>query len=258
MIEQYLLTSSLREFFRPKRLIIWIVVAFFGMGLAAVWPTLSPDSTKADQYSVVIEILTFHFLALSSAIFTTSVVSQEVEQKTIVYLLTRPIARWKILIFRYLASAVVVAALAILGAIFVSIGVYKGQAFSNPLLLRDLFAVVVGAFAYGAVFLLVSLLFNRAMIICLLYAFGWETSVPKMPGEMYRLSIYSHIQAISQHPAPSTDNNVVTRLLTASFSTNLISSSVAIATLILATVALVSVSSMWFSKFEYVPREDAE
>ncbi len=38
------------------------------------------------------------------------------------------------------------------------------------------------------------------MIICLLYLIGWEGLVPNMPGTMYYLSIFSHLQAVAQHP----------------------------------------------------------
>src|ERR1044072_4020259 len=129
-MEAYLYTSSLREFLRFKRLFIWVLIAFAGMGVAAIWPYLSSQATLAQQYTTVSQIFVFHVLALVSAIYTTAIVSQEVEQKTIVYLLTRPVSRWKLLITRYLASATVVALLGILGVLLVSFGIYKGGALS--------------------------------------------------------------------------------------------------------------------------------
>src|SRR5579871_4001132 len=124
MIESYLYTSSLREFLRFKRIFVWLLIGVAGLGLSAVWPKLSHGATRAETFDNVSSILVFHALALASAIFTTAVVSQEVEQKTIVYLLTRPVARWKLLLFRYLASATVVAILAMIGETLVSLGVY--------------------------------------------------------------------------------------------------------------------------------------
>jgi ABC-2 type transport system permease protein len=254
-MEAYLFTSSVREFLRFRRIAIWIVLAFAGMGLAILWPHLD-DSSKTDQYTNVSAILVFHLLPLASAIFTTAVVSQEVEQKTIVYLLTRPVLRWKLIVMRFIASACVVAALGILSAVAVSFGVYGAGFLSNPLLPKDCIALVFGALSYGALFLLISLLFNRAMIICLLFAFGWETSVPNMPGEMYQLSINSQLQAIAEHP--STSDSKPLGLVSGTLSTNLITASSAYVTLTLLTVILVSVSALWFTRFEYVPREDAE
>src|ERR1043166_6556173 len=133
----YIFTSSLREFLRFRRLWPWIGLSFLGMVLAMVWPSLSRNATPADVYTAVSGMLLFHVLALSSAVYTTAVVSQEVEQKTIVYLLTRPIPRCELVIFRYLASVTVVALLGIASILLVSLATYRGQFLSNPLLAKD-------------------------------------------------------------------------------------------------------------------------
>jgi len=253
----YLYFSTVQDFLRARRLFPWILLGIGGMLLAIAWRSLDRNSTQSGQYTSVISMLVFHVLALASAIFSTAIVSQEVEQKTIVYLLTRPIIRWKLLLYRYLASATVVALLGILGAVLVSIGVYQAQFLGNPLLMKDILALTIGAFAYGALFLLVSLLLNRAMIVCLLFAFGWETIVPNMPGEMYRLSVFSHIVAIADHPSTSSATDTAGGL-GALLGVNALSPGTAIGTLAVMTVILLAMSAAWFTHFEYVPREDAE
>jgi ABC-2 type transport system permease protein len=251
----YIYTSSLREFLRFKRLWPWIGLSVVGMALAIAWPSLSMHATHAEVYTAISGMLLFHVLALSSAIYTTAVVSQEVEQKTIVYLLTRPIARWELLLFRYLASVTVVSILGIIGVLLVSVATYGGNFMSNPLFQKDIIAMVFGAFAYGALFLLISLLMNRAMILCLLYAFGWEVLVPNMPGEMYRLALYSYVSAIGEHPTAS---GGPVGFASGNLSTNVLTAGSAYVTLILFTAVLVTVSAAWFTRSEIVPREDAE
>ncbi|HTQ11629.1 MAG TPA: hypothetical protein VMI31_16325 [Fimbriimonadaceae bacterium] len=253
-MESYLYISSLQDFFRFRRTWIWIVLGLAGMALGVVWPHLSA-STPADSYSRVSFIVVFHVLALASAIFTTAVVSQEVEQKTIVYLLTRPVVRWKLLLMRYLASVTVVAVLGVFGAVLASIGVYGFHFGQNSMLAKDCLALAAGAISYGALFLFASLLFNRAMIICLLFAFGWETSVPNMPGEMYKLSILSQLQAIAGHPNPDAGPG---GLLGGLLSVNDITAPIAWVTLGALTVVFLGLSMMWFTQSEIVPREDAE
>lgn len=255
-MEAYLFTSSLRELLRFKRLAIWILISLAAMGLAALWPKIYPGSTESQQFVTVVQFIVFHVLALASAIYTTAVVSQEVEQKTIVYLLTRPVARWKLLLMRYLASSTVVSFVGILGVVLVSFGVYKGGGLSNEYLPKDILATVVGAFAYGALFLIGSLLVNRAMLLSLIFAFGWEGVVPNLPGEMYRLSIYSHVLAIAEHP--TTTEGRAMGFASGNLSTNLITPGGALVTMVVLTLILVGVSALWFTRFEFVPREDAE
>lgn len=253
----YLYFSSLREFLRARRIAPWIALGLMGLALAAAWPYLNPRGNSTDRYTTVSSMLVFHVLALASAIFSTAIVSQEVEQKTIVYLLTRPVARWQLLTTRYLAASTVVALMGLLGALLVSAGVYHEGFLANPLLRKDLIALVFGAFAYGALFLFVSLLINRAMLVCLLFAFGWETIVPNMPGEMYRLSVYSHVMAIADRPTSQTTSGGM-NFVSGTLSTNLITPGSGSVTLVVMAAALLAVSSLWFTRFEYVPREDAE
>lgn len=248
-------SQALREYLRPKRVLPWLLLAMLCLVLAAFWYKLDGGSSQADRYASVSSMLVFRLLALASAIFTTAIISQEVEQRTIVYLTTRPVPRWRLLLTRYVASVIAVSIIGAFAAVVTSIGAFGGGFLSNPLLGKDILALTVGALAYGALFLFVSLLFNRALIICALFAFGWESSVPSLPGDIYRVSIYSYLQAIAQHPG-SDQPNALSRLSGATGSAITVSSAFLLMGLMV--VALLAVSSWWFTHFEYVPREDAE
>lgn len=235
---------------------VWVVIALALFGMAVLFKRVNPQKTPEEMYALLSSILVFRLLPLASAIFSTAVVSQEVEQKTIVYLLTRPVPRAQLIGMRTLASITVVALVTFLGAILVSGAVHGGGALGNPLLWRDLKAIVIGSAAYGALFVFVSLLINRAMIVCLLFAFAWETSVPNMPGSMYYLSITSYLTAIAERPAAATGDFM--QLLAGAFGNNTLTPGVAIPAMLLLTGVCAVAAMAWFTKFEYVPREDAE
>jgi ABC-2 type transport system permease protein len=254
-VESAIFGQAIREYLRPRRIVPWIFLGCFCLFMANYWKLFQDGISPEDAYANVSSIFVFHILALASAIFTTAIISQEVEQKTIVYLLTRPVPRWKLITLRYLASALVVSVVGILCAVFASVGAFHSLS-ANPLLVKDCTAIIVGAFAYGALFLLVSLMFNRAMIICLLFAFGWETAVPNMPGQMYYLSIFSYLQGIAQHP--SAGNNKLVALLTGAAGDNTLTASTSYMVMVAMVVALVVGGAWWFTNFEYLPREDAE
>jgi ABC-2 type transport system permease protein len=254
-VESAIFGQAIREYLRPRRVVPWIFLGILCMLMANYWSWLQDGATAEDSYANVSSIFVYHILALTSAIFTTAIISQEVEQKTIVYLLTRPVPRWKLVTLRYLASSIVVAVIGMFCAVLASIGAFHGIT-NNPLLVKDCVALVVGAFAYGALFLLISLMFNRAMIICLLFAFGWETAVPNMPGQMYYLSIFSYLQGIAQHP--SAGNNKLLALLTGGAGDNTLTANASYAVMAIFVCALVAGSAWWFTNFEYLPREDAE
>lgn len=248
-------SQALREYLRFRRLVPWLLLSVLCLLVAANWKRISPNASMVEAYSNVSSGLVFHIMALASAIFTTAIITQEVEQRTIVYLVTRPVPRWKLLLVRYVASVLVVAALGVIAAVFTSLGSFHNLS-ANGLLAQDLKAIVIGAAAYGAFFLFISLLFNRALIICALYAFGWEASIPNMPGSMGRLSIFSNLQALAEHPTET--NSKMLSVLTGTAGDGMITSGQAIGTLAIMVVGLLALSAWWFTHFEYVPREDAE
>src|SRR5687768_6285757 len=106
MTETFIYRTAVREFLRVRRLWIWLLLALAGGGIAVV--SRQESGSLGEAYAQVSEVMVFRVLALASAIFTTAIISKEVEQKTIAYLVTRPIERWRLLLARYLASVSVV------------------------------------------------------------------------------------------------------------------------------------------------------
>lgn len=255
-MESYLYFHALKEMFRIRRIIPWILIALFIGLMGLAWHDVVPDATLDQQYGDVSSMLIFRMVALASAIYTTSIISQEVEQKTIVYLLTRPVARWKLLSMRFLASVTTVAFIGIFAAVVLSAFVYRGNIAGNPLLGHDILAIVVGSLCYGSLFLLFSLLSNRAMILCIIFAFGWEVPVANLPGDLSYLTIFSYVQAIAQHP--ETSGGPKAALLTGQMGSTSISPSVGLQVMVITAVALVGLGLWWFTHFEYIPREDVE
>jgi ABC-2 type transport system permease protein len=95
------------------------------------------------------------------------------------------------------------------------------------------------------------------MIICLLFAFGWETAVPNMPGDLSFLSIYSYLSAMANHPTTSEVRGPMS-VLSGALGTGGPSESAGYPVLILLTLVMLACGALWFSHFEYLPREDAE
>ncbi len=107
-------------------------------------------------------MLVFRIVGFSAVFFATANVTAEVEQRTIVYLLTRPVPRWMLLVTRYVAAVTVVTLIGLVSALVVSAVAYGGNPFGNPLLGKDMLALTLGAFAYNGLFLFVSLSFRHA------------------------------------------------------------------------------------------------
>lgn len=160
----------------------------------------------AGIFGMMIWILFLRFIVPVLGVFYgTSLVADEVEDKTITYLFTRPIQRGAVLIGKYLAY-LVCTSLVVLPSImvvyflmvpFAQIPASFGQ------LLMDLGILALGLAVYGALFALIGALLKRPLLVGLVFAFGWEQVVLLMPGYLKRFTIAYYIQGLVPHAMPS-------------------------------------------------------
>ncbi len=137
--------------------------------------------------------------------YGTALVADEVEDKTITYLFTRPIPRGAVLVGKYLAYVVctvllVLPSIVLVYFLVVPVGGHIGEAF--PALLEDLGTLAAGLIAYGALFAFVGARIKRPLVTGLVFAFGWEPGVLLFPGYLKRLTIAYYVQGLVPHAMP--------------------------------------------------------
>jgi ABC-2 type transport system permease protein len=138
--------------------------------------------------------------------YGTSLVADEVEDKTITYLFTRPIAREAVLIGKYLAYLactifVVLPAIVVVWILVIPMGGSLGANFLD--LVKDLGIVVVGLAVYGAVFAFIGAYFKRPLLIGLVFIFGWEQTIVAVPGSFKLFSVAYYLQGLVPHAMPN-------------------------------------------------------
>lgn len=138
--------------------------------------------------------------------YGTSLIADEVEDKTITYLFTRPIAREAVLIGKYLAYLactifVVLPSIVLVWILVIPMGGSLGANFLD--LVKDLGIVAVGLAVYGAVFAFIGAYFKRPLLIGLAFIFGWETAVLAFPGSFKLFSVAYYIQGLVPHAMPN-------------------------------------------------------
>ncbi|RYG79314.1 MAG: ABC transporter permease, partial [Alphaproteobacteria bacterium] len=194
MTDLLLMRSALREGLRPRRLVIAVLLTVLPALIGLLWRLLTPkaDFVAAEVYDSLVVGLVFSFvLTIMSVTYGTGVVSQELEQRTIVYLLTRPLPRWRLLLGRFLVSAFIVAAISVLSTVLLALAVFEPRQLGSAGIASDLVALTLGAFVYGSLFLLLGTVVPRSLTWGLMFVFGWETWVPKLPGSFALISVMS-------------------------------------------------------------------
>jgi ABC-type transport system involved in multi-copper enzyme maturation permease subunit len=137
--------------------------------------------------------------------YGTSLMADEVEDKTLTYLFTRPIPRGAVLIGKYLAylactQLVVLPSVMIVYFLLVPFSQLPATFGS---LVIDLGLLALGLDVYGAMFAFVGAFFKRPLVIGLVFAFGWEQFALALPGSMKQFTIAYYLQALVPHAMPS-------------------------------------------------------
>jgi ABC-type Na+ efflux pump permease subunit len=137
--------------------------------------------------------------------YGTSLMADEVEDKTITYLFVRPVRRGAVLIGKYLAYLactifVVLPSVVLMYLLVVPINGSIGASF--PDLLTDLGLLALGLAVYGAVFAFVGAKFKRPLLAGLVFVFGWEQAALLFPGYMKNFTVAYYLQALVPHAMP--------------------------------------------------------
>jgi ABC-2 type transport system permease protein len=274
MSDWLLYQTALRDLIRPRRLLAAAPLIVLPAVLALLWRMVSrPGEFPAEfAYDTLCGGLIFGFtLVILAVLFGTGVVSQDVDGRTIVYLLTRPVPRWRILLAKFMGAFTGIVLTVWLSTALLAVVTFGGAAWRTDVVTRDIGVLAIGSLAYGALFLLTAAALNRPLIYGLFFAFGWESWVPLLPGGLQRVSVMLYLRTLAPH-AMTQDNGLGVAL--PSGPSRLIERKIDVLGTLLSPVAVSTQAAGWtlagisivalalallvFSRKEYAPREDAE
>jgi ABC-2 type transport system permease protein len=160
----------------------------------------------AGMFGMMIWILFLRFIVPVLGVFYgTALVADEVEDKTITYLFTRPIRRSAILVGKFIAYLVCTTLVVLPGVMLVYFLIvpFREIGASFTLLVTDLGLLALGLAAYGGLFALVGTVMKRPLVVGLVFAFGWEQLALIMPGYLRRFTLAYYLQSLVPHAMPS-------------------------------------------------------
>ncbi|HEX8210608.1 MAG TPA: ABC transporter permease subunit [Longimicrobium sp.] len=194
-VERALASVTARQILARRRA---LVLAAFGLSpvLIAALFRRGGDAALTNVIELETMIILPVILPIIALVIATGVFGAEIDDGTALYVLSKPVARWRIVLTRVLVAAAVTTLLTAPAALLVVpvAGVIEprtiGMAFAV--------AVAVGALLYSAVFVALSLVTRRALVAGLVYVVVWEGIIAtQAPGARY-LSIIQFILTLAQ------------------------------------------------------------
>lgn len=168
-------------------------------------------------------------LPLGALVFGTAALGAEIEDGTAVYLLTKPIERWRIIAVKIAVAAGATIALAAPATLVTALIVLGGDD-GDAIAVGFTIGVIVGAIAYSAVFVGLSTVTSRALIIGLAYVFVWEAFVTNVFNGTRWVSIRQYVLGVSDWISSAPPS---------AFEANLDGASAALAALVVVVAAFV-------------------
>jgi ABC-type transport system involved in multi-copper enzyme maturation permease subunit len=190
---------------KTRRTQAFFLISLFPVVIAAVFrfnQAMGGDGSFDGLYLFTNVIMTFflQFLILVLTLFFgTSVTSEEVEGRTLTYLVTRPVPKSSILLGKYAAYTLIVTVLVWIGLIacFLILNFERlGLAQTWTVLFRYLGVLTLGILAYGGFFTFLGTFLKKSIMVGLLFSFGWENIIQYFPGSTQRFAIVHYLKSL--------------------------------------------------------------
>ncbi len=172
---------TLRQLLGKRRMLVLAVFGLLPAVLALVFRFAGEEDparwiARPLYGGIVLTIL----LPLAALVFGTAVIGSEIEDGTAVYLLGRPLRRWRILVSKlgvaWVVTAIFVVAASLVGAVIAA----QGAPDTATVTLAFTAAVIAGSLVYTSLFVLLSILTSRAFVVGLVYVLIWEGLVTRL------------------------------------------------------------------------------
>ena len=197
--------SFFKNGFKAKRMRVFILLSLIPVVLMLILRVMETTGslaagTSADFFANVMLVLYFQLLIPVLALFFGStIVNEELDNKTLVYLTTVPVSRRSVLLGKYLA-AFLQAALLVGGGFLLCFLAAALNRFAQADAWEEL-AVFLGTallalFCYSALFTAAGAFMKKSVLIGLFFVFGWESVVQYFPGITQKFTIIHWIKSL--------------------------------------------------------------
>ena len=191
-----LVAITLRALLNRRRTLLLALLGVLLVAIVGLYMLSDPPAGQALEVTrtLLSDLAIGVVLPLVAVIIGTAVIGSELDDGTIVYRLARPVPRWRIVLVKLIVAWIVVS---ILVAPATLVAGLIGQ--DDPALaIGFAAAAVVGALEYTAIFVALSLVTSRALIIGLAYVVVWEGVVAGLFAGTRPLSVRQHAIAVAE------------------------------------------------------------
>lgn len=187
-------TLTLRQLAGSRRLWLVLVLAALPVLAGALFHAADSTTTSTEFADDITKSLVASvILPLVALLVSASAFGNEIDDRTLGYLVLKPLPHWRIVLAKLLASLTVGGVAVVAGATVALVVIQEGDARGAAATGLGLF---VGAAAYSALFTWAGLATRHAVIVGLVYVFIWEATLAAYLDGIRLLSIRQYTLAL--------------------------------------------------------------
>ena len=185
---------SIRQLAGGKRMWMMLVLAAIPLLFAVIFALVETDATGLEFSNALTNpVIASTILPLVMLVLATSSFGNELDDHTLPYLVLKPIARWKIVASKLLASLLVGGVPVVLTGLLSTLISAEGDVGHAAVTAA---ALLVGAMAYAALFTWAGLAVRYALPFGVAYIFVWEAALSTFLGGTRFLSVRQYVLAV--------------------------------------------------------------
>ena len=178
---------SLRQAASPRRLLLLGAISLFPVGLAYLLVRLG-EADQAGLVEAVVEGLVVSLvLPLVTMVLATGAFGNEVEDRTLSLLTTKPVPRWSLVLSKLMSTIVVAGPIMVIVAVVVTALPPDRE---GGVIVAAAVGAAVAVVVYASVFTWAGLVTTKALAFGLVYVLLWEALITDLPER----------DALPQHP----------------------------------------------------------
>lgn len=186
-----------RGLFGRRRVLVLLPLPLLLVGLALLMRANDVPAREWGQ-PLLVGLGLAVLLPITALIVGTGVLGSEIDDGTVVHILTKPLSRAEILLSKYVVAVgvtIVTASVPLFVAGYLASGVRLG--------LGLVAGAALGAFAYSALFLLLSLVTSRPVLLGLVYVLVWEGLLGTWVSGTRVFSVEQYVITVTDRLAPT-------------------------------------------------------
>ena len=173
-----------------RKTIVIGVILLLALAIPLYWlynPPIDEENAELNLYMMLMVVLYLQFIVLyASLLFGAGLLTTEIEDRTMTYLISRPIPRFEILLYKYIGYVIGVFTIFVIPATLNYLILTAPDGLDRivdhlDLLGYTLGGILMGIMAWGALFMFLAAAFKNPLMPGFFYCLFWESFMANIP-----------------------------------------------------------------------------